>query len=389
VKLTLIAALLAALPLADTFGADEPVRWRTGPSLRDRMEKSIGPVGYNWTGAPLRMAIGSLSRAEDVRVAMFLDRRVDPDFKLTTAIAERPLSEALEELAKAAGGGISQIGAVIYFGPTATARRLRTLAELRREDARRLPDAAERSYIRQKPCRWEDLATPRELVTELASEASATALATELIPHDLWPTVDLPQLSLCDRLTLVLAGFDLTFSLEDDGATVRIVPMPAEVAITRRYPGSQDPDDRAKQLAKAVPEAEISVAGGQIVVRATAEDHATIADLLAGKTIRRAVKEPPKPVGETPLERVRIDTYAGTLPAGQMIRDLAAKLKIEVTFDSEAIAKADISLTKPVTVKITKPTTVPEVFRIITDQIGLTFELKDRKLRVMPAKKKI
>jgi hypothetical protein len=222
----------------------------------------------------------------------------------------------------------------------------------------------------------------------MASDATATVAAIELIPHDLWASVDLPALSLSDRLTLVLAGFDLTFSLEDDGATVRIVPMPAEVAISRRYPGSQDPDDRAKQLAKAVPDAEVSVAGGQIVVRATAEDHAIVADLIAGKTVRRVVQEPPKPVDKTPLENVRIDSYAGTLPAGQMINDLAKRLHIEVTFDSPAIAKAGISLTKPVTVKITKPTTVREVFRIITDQVGLSFELKDRKLRVMPAAKK-
>jgi hypothetical protein len=379
----LVAALVAA-----GIAADDPIRWQNGVSLRERMEKSIGPVGYSWTGASLRFALDSLSRTDDVRVAMFLDRRIDPDYKLTTAIAERPFQEALEEIAKVAGVGVSQIGPVVYFGPSATTGRLRTLVALRREDARRLPNAIERAYTRLKPCKWEELATPRDLVTELATEASAQVAALELIPHDLWAGVDLPSLSLSDRLTLVLAGFDLTFSIEDDGATIRIVRMPAEVAINRRYSGGTNAADRAEQLAKAVPGAEVSTAGSQVVVRATAEDHEIVADLVAGKTVKRETTVPAKPVDQVPLEQVQIDKYAGTLEAGAMIRDLAKRLKIEVTFDSDAIAKAGISLTKPVTVEVKKPTTVRDLFKEVTGKAGLTFELKDRKLRIMPAAKK-
>ena len=184
----------------------------------------------------MRQALRSLSREK--RTATLLDRRVDPEQKIDAQISDVPLRAALQQIAEKHGLGVSILGSVIYVGPAEAAARLRTLAALRADDARRLPLPAARKFQRTKPMHWNDLAAPRGLLTKLAEENGLELTGLDLAPHDLWAAADLPPLSLTDRLTLIAVQFDLTFDVQSAGAGLRLAPLPRRVALTRNYPGA-------------------------------------------------------------------------------------------------------------------------------------------------------
>ena len=106
---------------------------------------------------------------------------------------------------------------------------------------------------------WDDLATPRELVTKLAAENGVELAGLELVPHDLWAAADLPPLLWTDRLTLLAIQFDLTFAISADGTAVRLTALPDRLAVVRSYAGGSDPAATARKFAVAAPGAEIKV----------------------------------------------------------------------------------------------------------------------------------
>ena len=246
-----VFARLAAMLLAVSTSAGPAVsaaphavsHWATGPALQARLGGSVDIV---WAENPLRRAIHNLSQAQGV--AMLVDRRVDPDQKCDLQFSGVPLRAAIEEIAHRCDLGISLFGPVVYLGPPEATARLRTLAALREDDVRRLPEPAARRFSQLKPFKWDDLATPRELLQQLAKQNGIELANLELVPHDLWAAADLPPLSLADRLTLVAIQFDLTFSFSADGTVVRLVPVPERVAVVRSYPGGADPAMTARNL---------------------------------------------------------------------------------------------------------------------------------------------
>src|SRR5688500_17240389 len=96
VGLAFIAGLTSRLPAAD---------WKTGPALQRQL---AAPLSITWAGNPLRRAMTGL--AESQQVAIFLDRRLDPERKLNFAAHNHPLERALEDLAAREQLGVSFLG---------------------------------------------------------------------------------------------------------------------------------------------------------------------------------------------------------------------------------------------------------------------------------------
>src|SRR4051794_23782081 len=211
------------------------VSWATGKKLDEQLATS---VTISWTNLPLGRALASLAEAQ--HVAILLDRRVDPDREISLALSRRPLAEALQQIASETQTGYSQFGPLAYFGPESSARRLRTLGAMCLDQARALGTNGARKFLVLRSWQWEDLSEPRELVASLAAEASVKIAGADRVGHDLWRGADLPPLSWLDRLTLVLAEFDLTFKIERGGAEIEIIKLPAQVAITRGFAAPRD-----------------------------------------------------------------------------------------------------------------------------------------------------
>jgi len=220
-----MAAIVAANTLVWGGVADtaDSTHWATGTVLQKRLNEQLVILRVN---NPLRKAIRQISQA--YRVAILIDRRVDPDQKLDVSLKDVSLESALQTIARRLGLGTSRLGNVVYLGPARAADGLRGVAAALEKEVRRLPSAVQRKYLLPKRLVWEDFATPRELVDQLARDSGLKITGLEKVPHDLWAAADLPPSSLIDRLTLIAFQFDLTFEVADGGRRLKLATLPSE-----------------------------------------------------------------------------------------------------------------------------------------------------------------
>lgn len=218
---TWIWLFLATIPLSWGGGAtaDEKTPWATGTVFQRRL---ADPVTIQWANIPLRQAIERLARVK--RVAIVIDRRVDPTQKLNLSVRDMPLEAALREIASRQGLGVAKLGNIVYFGPASVAERLPAVATSMDKDVRRLPPSKQRKFFSTKRMTWDDLAQPRELLAQLARESGLKIEGLDKMPHDLWAATELPPLTLVHRLTLVAIQFDLVFKVAADGRRLDLVP---------------------------------------------------------------------------------------------------------------------------------------------------------------------
>jgi len=368
--LALAAATLLGASAAGSFGATD---WLTAARLQKQLSQ---PVGISWSGNPLRQALGSLSRTQ--HVAVLIDRRVDPGQKLDLQLGDLPLAAALHEIARSRQLDVSFLGPVAYFGPPRATSRLRTIAALRSEEILGLPAALQRKLLLPKRIAWDDFATPRDLLTQLAEQNELRIQGADRVPHDLWAAADLPPLSLVDRLTLILIQFDLTFQVDADGKTVTLIPVPDEVALTRGYPGGPEPKATAEKFALLVPEARIEVAGQQVRVTGLLEAHERIA--AGGESPK---SQTPKPTDQGFAQK-RFTLRVQEKPAAAVLQGLAKELKLDLRIDRQALQEAGISLESPVSLSV-KDATIDELLREVLKSTGSTFRRRGNVVEVFPA----
>jgi len=332
----------------------------TGAQFDRQMQQVVGAA---WSGVPLREAVRDFCGAQ--RVAVLLDRRVDPGQEIRLVAADLPLRQGLERIATDRGLGMTLVGPVVYFGPPEVAAKLRTLAALRDEEVRRLPPAAQRKFLLPEPLEWDDFATPRELLERLAQQAGLSLAGLEQVPHDLWAGAELPAISLVDRLTLVAVQFDLTFAVSAKGDAITLVAVPDEVGLVRSYPGGSRPEEVAEKYAALAPDARIKVAGSTVWVKALLEDH----ERLSG-TRRPAPppdRHPPGGPAETRIERFRV----AEVPVGAVLESVCRRLGLQLAIDEESLKAAGASLEQRVSVQVEKAT-VDELLEAIVRHTPLT-----------------
>jgi hypothetical protein len=370
-NLLLRAAILAvAVPTGLSPAAGAASDWATGLALQKRL---AAPADVTWSENPLRPALRGLSRA--YRVAVLVDRRVDPEQKLDVQVAATPLAEAMQEIARRGGAEVSMLGPVAYFGPPQAAGRLRTLATVRAAEIQRLPPAAARKLREPRAMAWDDFATPRELLEELARQSGIEIAGLDRVPHDLWAAADLPALSLADRVTLVANQFDLTFEAAADGGSVRLVPVPGDLGIVRTYPGGADPEATARGFAGRAPAARIKVVGDKVYVKGMLEDH----ERLAAPHRLADRKAKPPAAGQVRIERLVVREK----PVGPVLEQLAGRLKLELRMDRKAIAEAGISLDQRVSIEV-ENATPDEVLRALLRTTPLDFRRHGNVVEIGP-----
>src|SRR5437764_2375427 len=145
------SALLAGSPAL----ADEPAVWKTGAAFARQLHEI---VGVTWQERALRDGLERLSRAYGV--AIFLDRRIDPDQHIDFTARDVPLENLLQQIAAAAHAETAVIGSVIYIGPRDTAAQLPTIAAMRRQETARLPNDVKARLLKTDAFRREELAQP-------------------------------------------------------------------------------------------------------------------------------------------------------------------------------------------------------------------------------------
>lgn len=327
-----MAYLLAASAFWEAgVRSEPPPQWLAGPALQRQL---LEPIGLTLSGSPLRQALDGLGRRQ--RVAVLLDRRIDPGQPVELRLDDVPLEDAFRQIAARHHLGYSLLGPVAYFGPPEVATRLPALFALRRDEARRLPTAA--LWLRLKPLGWRDFALPRELLAGLAEENGLRLTGLEQVPHDLWAAADLPPLALVDRLGLIAAQFDLTPAFSPAGDGLSLVRIPADM----RLPPST-PEVRRPQ----------AVSPG-------------------GKASKRR-----------PEERYTVPRAKGPLEV--LLRQLADRFGLELKIDREGLSRAGISLQQPVEFSV-REATLDELLEAVLRPAGCAFRRRGDVLEVGPAR---
>jgi hypothetical protein len=206
--------------------AAEDFDWFTGPRFDQQLETHVQSL--EWRSNPLRNALGSLARSQ--RTAIFLDRRVDPGQPVDFSVRNEALREVIQRLAQSLQLGVGRVGPVVYLGPPETANVLGEVVEMRRKEIRRWPPAVSKRLPTVQPAAWPELAEPRELILRLVRQSQLEIDGLEQVPHDLWPAADLPPLDFAEYLSLLLAGFGLTFEVDEAAPQIRLVALPTTVA---------------------------------------------------------------------------------------------------------------------------------------------------------------
>jgi hypothetical protein len=364
-----VVGCCAAVALGARAPADE-VRWMTGAALEERL---AAPVSVSWTNTPAGRALRSLAAAQ--QLAIVLDRRVDPDRQISLALAGEPLAAGLRKIAVALEAGYCQLGPIAYVGPPRMAQRLRTLAALRMEEVRRLPSERVREFLRLRASAWDDLAEPRKLLAELAEQAGVRLVGDEKVPHDLWPASDLPPLAWVDRLTLLLAQFNLTFRIEQDGNQVVLLPAPDRVALARTYQVPGQAESLAKRWARAIPAARVTADENTVRLEGLVEHHEYVERRFRGRPARKSTVTAGKEVHQLSVEEAALD---------QVVEQLAGRLNLEIAWDRQGIDRAGISVDQLISLEI-KDADLDELLRAVLNGTGLAFRREDRKVSIYPA----
>lgn len=348
--------LVFAQPLASA-----PV-WKTAAELPQALQSRLS---LQWSENPLRPALANLANSQ--RTAIWLDRRLDPGQRIELSADEQPLEVILQRLCLKLSAGQCRIGPVIYLAPPESANCLATLAAIKRQEAANLP-ALKAAFAKVARFAWPEFAEPRQLAEKLAAEAGLTISNPLVLPHDLWPSGDFPPLSLADRLTLVAAGFDLTYTIADGSLTW--VPQPAAVVYEQGYPWKGNIASAIAQVREKVPAIVARAEGNQIIARGRFEDHELLARLLSGQSVKTT-----KVVEGEKVYTLKVDEQQ----AGAVVKLLAQRLERQLKYEPAVLEK----LQQRVSFDVDK-VTLEELLRKTLDPLELTYRLDATALEILP-----
>ena len=335
------------------------------------------PASVLWADSPLREYLQSFAQVQGV--AILVDRRVDPGQLLTLTCREEPVLGIIQAAAESSNLQVSVLRNVVYVGPVASAGRLRTVAELCRQEILSTSKAGARKFAAQATMAWDDFASPRDLLLSLAEENGLEIVNLDRVPHDLWAAGDLPSLSLTERLTLLLHQFDLTFRVAADGRRVAIVPISGNVAVVRDYAGGAKPETLAAKWRAACPNCEVRITGDRIYVRGRLEDHETI-DAMRTSGSKTGTRVPIKRPSGQPRQQV-FTAEVPNRPLGVVLKHFAGQLGLDLEIDHASLKKAGVSLEQLISFRV-ENATFDELFQAVLTPIGCRHERKGNVLKI-------
>lgn len=354
---------VTCLPNAITCSADMPAgNWLQDEALQKQLAL---PSSVTWSGRPLRTALESLAGAQ--HVATWIDRRLDPGRELDISANGIPLREILDETARTAGGRVGQVGSVLYWGPAETAELILTVAAVRTEETQAWPAELRQRWLAARPIQWPLLTEPKRLLSDLAAETGFTIAKLDSLPHDLWPTADLPPLTVPERLTLILAGFGYTYRADPSQRTIDLVPWPTEAQWTKTY--AQDPvvNRAVAELQRRRPAVLAEKTGNRWKISGLVEDHQLLKRLGTG--------EPTRPPAGKAEHRYSLSIKNVPLEALLQRIEAAAGLKRVVS------PTVGTKLQQRVSVDV-KEATLEKLLEAAFDGTGLRFSIQSGELRI-------
>lgn len=378
----LLCGMAACSVWTQTLVAAEPLAGPlAGKAFEAALEQRIGRTWGGVDGHTLRDAIRQLR--ESHRLSILLDRRIDPDQPLDLTVPLMPVRDVLEALSAAVGAEMSIAGNVVYLGPAETAKKLRTLIELRKQDLNRILSnpASSKSPWKNRPISltqprtitWQDLDQPRELLKQFADGFQMEIEGIEQLPHDLWAGASLPQVSAIEGLSLVLVQFGSTFEFLADRPAIRIVDIPDRVSLERMVLIPARFANQIPAIREQFADVEFDQSGNKLTVRGTVEELSAIADWL--RTGSQKSGSRPANANAKPLNQRTFTLVLKNTPMREVIKAFTAN-GVRFRLDERQFADAEISLDQKVELDA-KDIPADKLFRQLFEPRGIEVTIVD------------
>ncbi|MFM9963414.1 MAG: hypothetical protein ACKV2Q_19575 [Planctomycetaceae bacterium] len=388
----LLFAFVCLLLLSSSAAlAAEPL---VGKKFDDALEQKIGRAWGGGDGDSIREAFQQLTQSNHVSIV--LDRRIDPTQPVTLALPLTPLRDVIGKLSETVNAGAVVVGNVVYVGPAESAKKLRTLIELRNEELSKLAAIAAKnaakspwrnpsvSLTQRRTFAWKDLDRPRDVLKQVAATLKIEIDGLDKLPHDLWAGSSLTQVTATEALSLLLVQFGATFEFVPDRAAIRLVPIPQRVLIERNYALPPNAAETAVAARLKFADAEFVVSGANLTVQATVEQHTDINDWLKPGG-QKPVKPLPKNQPDKPLSERLFTLKLENAALGDVIKTFVAN-GVSIEYDSKQFADAEISLEKKINIDV-KQVSAEKLFRDLFEPLGIQFTIDGDGVRLRPKAK--
>lgn len=334
--------------------------WLTGAAWEKAARQNA--VGANWTQAPLGPQLAAFARAQ--RIAIALDRRVDPTQRVDLQVSGVTLEQFLWKLAEPRGLGVVQVGDLFYLGPRDRVALL--AARLQRMETELTSAAGSEAWL--KPVRWQSNQPfePRLQLQGLCQSAGLELANPQDIPMDLWGPVDWPELPAYRAVGLVLTGFDLW--PEKSLPNFRVAP-PADAGtlqVRLKLPPDAKPNGLVRELRKQWNQAELNLDAGQLAITADPETLSRVMQSLA------ELYRPTATVDAT--RRFTLKTNAAR---GSILATIAQQTGLKLEYDPEARPVLEIRTQIDV-----QEATLEELIQATLNGSGLEFKLESGVLKL-------
>ena len=376
------AALILFTVVGQTETGSVPTRavtvFQTGARFQTEIDRTLSA---SWANVELRDLLKKIGNER--RVAILLDRRVDPTVQLPLNLTNSSLREGVRDMARLLGADISVADPVVYVGPPAATQRLRTLIELQSSELRSressIPEKRRLELAARHTVTWQDLDSPVEIVQRIADRYRLTIGPLDLLPHDLWVANTLPSVSAAEALSLVLIQFNLTFAWTGAGQGIELVSVPDRPVIEKRHRvKGRTPAEALKLVQQYGPELDVKVDGSELVVRGLLEDHEAVAAMVGGS----ATKKPDATTGVKPIKQRLFTLKIDRVPARVLMKKLEES-EIVFEYDAELLAAASIDLDQPIKLEVEKASAA-DFFKAVFDPLRLSVEIDNLTVKLTP-----
>lgn len=302
------------------------------------------------------------------RIALFLDRRVDPSISLTCQVADLDVWGALFQAGGETELAAVQIGDLIYVGPGEQVATLPwRLADLRRRIAK-LPVAARTPWLAKSTLKIPRLARPREVLQGLAAATGLPLAGTEQIPHDLLRGAECPGLTVAEQFAVLAFGFGLWPELDPAGKSAQLVPLPPAERFAWTY-SVADPAAAKSWLAAERPQAQVAAKAKTVEVTGNPADHLAF---LRHTRLTAAPATPSVAQAQTTV------TLRATATRQAILLQICSKLGVEL----QAAAGSGEQLAERVEIDVQRVSYAELIERVLANS-GLRYELERKQLRIL------
>lgn len=323
---------------------------------------------------PLRVCLQKTS--ENTKLALWIDRRVDPNSQVNYPSApnqasnELSLSKHVKAICKAAGCDAGIIENVIYVGPAGSLAKVQMDAiVLHNQISIFNKRKNSTSDAQQRTLDWEELTTPRELLSKIESIWSVSTSGE--LPHDLMHANKIGPSTLATQLTLLAAGFEMRVVCSPDGK-LTFEKQGSETRWRANYARKNLNPSAYAKVKEEFPDGEVKCNNATCTLTGVTEFHIALLNLrpVAPQKTRPAARD---------QEKYSIPTIQA--PIQNVLSQLASRIGLEVTWSAQV---TQLERQKIIKLSVDKPQTIDEILDNLANEHNLKITRSNSAILIEP-----